>query len=69
MSAASTPAKRLIVCGGSGFLGSRVCKYAVARGWDVTSIRSVTLSQPRQPVLGTNVDVTTVGRVNPNGTP
>ncbi|KAI1213000.1 NAD(P)-binding protein [Annulohypoxylon truncatum] len=30
--------KRLVVCGGSGFLGSRICKYAVARGWDVTSI-------------------------------
>lgn len=31
--------KKLIVCGGNGFLGSRICKYAVARGWDVTSIR------------------------------
>ncbi|PHH85088.1 hypothetical protein CDD83_913 [Cordyceps sp. RAO-2017] len=31
-------AKRLVVCGGSGFLGSRICKHAVARGWDVTSI-------------------------------
>ncbi|OTB20543.1 hypothetical protein K445DRAFT_52067 [Daldinia sp. EC12] len=31
-------AKRLIVCGGNGFLGSRICKYAVSRGWDVTSI-------------------------------
>ncbi|ROT38327.1 NAD dependent epimerase/dehydratase family protein [Sodiomyces alkalinus F11] len=30
--------KRLVVCGGSGFLGSRICKYAVQRGWDVTSI-------------------------------
>ncbi|KAI0128663.1 NAD dependent epimerase/dehydratase [Xylariales sp. AK1849] len=36
MSAAAT--KRLVVCGGNGFLGSRICKYAVARGWDVTSI-------------------------------
>ncbi|KAI5868047.1 hypothetical protein GGS23DRAFT_591847 [Durotheca rogersii] len=25
-------AKRLIVCGGNGFVGSRICKYAVARG-------------------------------------
>jgi hypothetical protein len=33
--------KKLIVCGGNGFLGSRICKYAVARGWDVTSIRFV----------------------------
>ncbi|KAI2642549.1 NAD(P)-binding protein [Xylaria nigripes] len=31
-------AKRLIVCGGNGFLGSRICKHAVQRGWDVTSI-------------------------------
>ncbi|UKZ54838.1 hypothetical protein TrVGV298_008652 [Trichoderma virens] len=31
-------AKKLIVCGGNGFLGSRICKYAVARGWDVTSV-------------------------------
>ncbi|RSL65612.1 hypothetical protein CEP54_004090 [Fusarium duplospermum] len=30
--------KKLVVCGGTGFLGSRICKYAVARGWDVTSI-------------------------------
>ncbi|PHH69528.1 hypothetical protein CDD82_7701 [Ophiocordyceps australis] len=34
----STAAKRLVVCGGSGFLGSRICKYAVARGWQVLSI-------------------------------
>jgi len=31
--------KKIVVCGGSGFLGSRICKSAVARGWDVTSIR------------------------------
>jgi uncharacterized protein YbjT (DUF2867 family) len=31
--------KRLVICGGNGFLGSRICKSAVARGWDVTSIR------------------------------
>ncbi|CAJ2509912.1 Uu.00g058120.m01.CDS01 [Anthostomella pinea] len=31
-------AKRVIVCGGNGFLGSRICKHAIARGWDVTSI-------------------------------
>ncbi|KAI5465687.1 hypothetical protein BGZ63DRAFT_347908 [Mariannaea sp. PMI_226] len=30
--------KKLVVCGGSGFLGSRICQFAVARGWDVTSI-------------------------------
>jgi uncharacterized protein YbjT (DUF2867 family) len=37
----AAPAKRLVVCGGNGFLGSRICKHAVARGWDVTSIRYV----------------------------
>ncbi|EHL02502.1 NAD(P)-binding Rossmann-fold containing protein [Glarea lozoyensis ATCC 20868] len=30
--------KKIVVCGGNGFLGSRICKSAVARGWDVTSI-------------------------------
>ncbi|KAL9106839.1 MAG: hypothetical protein Q9227_008172 [Pyrenula ochraceoflavens] len=30
--------KRLVVAGGTGFLGSRICKSAVARGWDVTAI-------------------------------
>ncbi|KAK7895093.1 hypothetical protein LTR67_005832 [Exophiala xenobiotica] len=30
--------KKIIVAGGNGFLGSRICKSAVARGWDVTSI-------------------------------
>lgn len=31
--------RKLVVAGGNGFLGSRICKSAVARGWDVTSIR------------------------------
>ena len=31
--------RKLVVCGGNGFLGSRICKAAVARDWDVTSIR------------------------------
>ncbi|KAI1861592.1 hypothetical protein JX265_009559 [Neoarthrinium moseri] len=35
---AAPATKRIIVCGGNGFLGSRICKFAVARGWDVTSI-------------------------------
>ncbi|KAL1997075.1 hypothetical protein VTN49DRAFT_7940 [Thermomyces lanuginosus] len=30
--------KRIVVAGGSGFLGSRICKHAVARGWSVTSL-------------------------------
>ncbi|KAI7927673.1 NAD dependent epimerase/dehydratase [Pyricularia oryzae] len=32
MSAAKAAAKRLVVCGGNGFLGSRICKYGVTRG-------------------------------------
>ncbi|KAJ5518513.1 hypothetical protein N7453_000935 [Penicillium expansum] len=32
------PTKRLVVAGGSGFLGSRICKAATARGWTVISL-------------------------------
>jgi nucleoside-diphosphate-sugar epimerase len=39
--------KRLVVAGGNGFLGSRICKSAVARGWEVTSIRQETFSYLR----------------------
>ncbi|TLD36026.1 NAD(P)-binding protein [Venturia nashicola] len=35
---ASAVKKKLVVCGGNGFLGSRICKAAVTRGWTVTSI-------------------------------
>ncbi|PVH95280.1 NAD dependent epimerase/dehydratase family protein-like protein [Periconia macrospinosa] len=37
-SAAATAKKKLVVCGGNGFLGTRICKAAAARGWSVTSI-------------------------------
>ncbi|KAF2862073.1 NAD(P)-binding protein [Piedraia hortae CBS 480.64] len=30
--------KKLVVCGGNGFLGSRICCAAVTRNWDVVSI-------------------------------
>ncbi|KAH8704179.1 hypothetical protein BGW36DRAFT_370822 [Talaromyces proteolyticus] len=30
--------KRIVVAGGSGFLGSRICKHASVRGWAVTSL-------------------------------
>ncbi|SLM41100.1 NAD(P)-binding domain [Lasallia pustulata] len=30
--------KKIVVAGGNGFLGSRICKSAVSRGWDVVSI-------------------------------
>ncbi|KAF2155750.1 NAD(P)-binding protein [Myriangium duriaei CBS 260.36] len=36
--ASATVSKKIVVCGGNGFLGSRICKAATARGWDVTSI-------------------------------
>lgn len=36
--ASTTVSKKIVVCGGNGFLGSRICKAAIARGWDVTSI-------------------------------
>ncbi|KAH9826558.1 NAD(P)H-binding [Teratosphaeria destructans] len=36
--AATAAKKKLVVCGGNGFLGSRICKTAVARDWEVTSI-------------------------------
>jgi hypothetical protein len=39
MATGTATAKKIVVCGGNGFLGSRICKAAVARGWDVTSIR------------------------------
>jgi len=35
---AAAAKKKLVVCGGNGFLGSRICKAAVARDWDVVSI-------------------------------
>ncbi|QIW94788.1 hypothetical protein AMS68_000306 [Peltaster fructicola] len=39
MTTAARPLKkRIVVCGGNGFLGSRICKAAVARNWEVTSI-------------------------------
>ncbi|KAH6624801.1 hypothetical protein B0J18DRAFT_450005 [Chaetomium sp. MPI-SDFR-AT-0129] len=30
--------KRIVVFGGNGFLGSRICRAAVSRNWDVTSV-------------------------------
>ncbi|KAI9710782.1 MAG: hypothetical protein M1828_002124 [Chrysothrix sp. TS-e1954] len=35
---ASAVKRKLVVCGGNGFLGTRICKAACQRGWDVTSI-------------------------------
>ncbi|MCJ1258871.1 hypothetical protein MMC24_006705 [Lignoscripta atroalba] len=54
--------KKIVVCGGNGFLGSRICKSAVARGWDVTSISrsgepawSSVTSSPDPPPWSTSV--------------
>ncbi|KAK9333912.1 hypothetical protein V1520DRAFT_330930 [Lipomyces starkeyi] len=33
-----TSIKRLLVCGGTGFLGRKICETAVAHGWEVTSL-------------------------------
>ncbi|KAK9459811.1 uncharacterized protein V1516DRAFT_452805 [Lipomyces oligophaga] len=30
--------KKVLICGGTGFLGKRICEQAVARGWLVTSL-------------------------------
>ncbi|KAF2843069.1 NAD dependent epimerase/dehydratase family protein-like protein [Patellaria atrata CBS 101060] len=54
--------KRLVVCGGNGFLGSRICRAAAARGWNVTSISrsgepswSSVTSSPEPPPWSKNV--------------
>lgn len=36
--AKSSAKKKIVVAGGNGFLGSRICKAAVGRGWEVTSL-------------------------------
>ncbi|KAI9665441.1 MAG: hypothetical protein M1829_005720 [Trizodia sp. TS-e1964] len=59
---ASAARKKIVVCGGNGFLGSRICKSAVARGWDVTSISrsgeptwSAVTSSPEPPSWSSSV--------------
>lgn len=34
----AAPTRSLLVCGGSGFLGSRICQLAAARKWTVASL-------------------------------
>ncbi|KAL5339483.1 hypothetical protein BJX70DRAFT_154023 [Aspergillus crustosus] len=55
--------KKLVVAGGNGFLGSRICKSAVARGWSVTSLSrsgeprwAVVTSSPQQPGWAKSVE-------------
>ncbi|KAF1943706.1 NAD dependent epimerase/dehydratase family protein-like protein [Clathrospora elynae] len=38
MASATAVNKKLVVCGGNGFLGNRICRAAAHRGWTVTSI-------------------------------
>ncbi|EMD63696.1 hypothetical protein COCSADRAFT_143989 [Bipolaris sorokiniana ND90Pr] len=38
MASTAAAKRKLVVCGGNGFLGSRICKAAAHRGWTVTSI-------------------------------
>ncbi|KAL4886936.1 hypothetical protein BJY04DRAFT_43987 [Aspergillus karnatakaensis] len=55
--------KRLVVAGGNGFLGSRICKSAVARGWSVISLSrsgeprwDVVTSSPQRPGWARSVE-------------
>ncbi|KAL5404693.1 hypothetical protein PMIN03_008961 [Paraphaeosphaeria minitans] len=59
---ASAAKKKLVVCGGNGFLGSRICRAAIQRGWTVTSISrsgqptwSAVSSSPTAPSWSTSV--------------
>ena len=38
LSMSAQPPKKLAVLGGSGYVGREVCRRAVARGWEVTSL-------------------------------
>ncbi|GLI72379.1 hypothetical protein PoHVEF18_000551 [Penicillium ochrochloron] len=56
-------AKRLVVAGGSGFLGSRICRAAAARGWEVTSLSrsgeprwDTVTSSPERPSWASSVE-------------
>ncbi|OJJ44124.1 hypothetical protein ASPZODRAFT_72562 [Penicilliopsis zonata CBS 506.65] len=46
--------KKLVVAGGSGFLGSHICKSAAARGWSVTSLSRS--GEPRWDTLTSSPD-------------
>ena len=55
--------KRIVVAGGNGFLGSRICKSAVARGWDVTSLRYMPSSCLSYTTLANSIGQS-IGRAN-----
>ncbi|KAK9480168.1 hypothetical protein V1514DRAFT_210606 [Lipomyces japonicus] len=52
-------AKKLLVCGGTGFLGRQICETAAAHGWRVTS-----LSRSRPANLSANVNFETLDLLN-----
>ncbi|EAA65025.1 hypothetical protein AN1860.2 [Aspergillus nidulans FGSC A4] len=65
--------KKLVVAGGNGFLGSRICKSAVARGWSVTSISrsgeprwDVVTSSPQRPGWAKSVEWAKADILKPN---
>lgn len=58
--------KHIVVAGGTGFLGSRICKSAVARGWEVTSLRQA----PIRPLSSSHLILSTLAApANPTGLP
>ncbi|KAJ9253977.1 hypothetical protein DTO207G8_3838 [Paecilomyces variotii] len=65
--------KRIVVAGGSGFLGSRICKAAVARGWSVTSLSRSgeprwenLIDSPRRPQWANSVEWAKADIVRPD---
>lgn len=64
--------KRVVVAGGNGFLGSRICKAAVARGWSVTSLSrsgeprwDTVTSSPERPSWASSVEWTRADLLKP----
>ncbi|KAK8230815.1 NAD dependent epimerase/dehydratase family protein [Phyllosticta capitalensis] len=71
--ASATAKRKIVVCGGNGFLGSRICKAAVQRGWNVTSISrsgeptwSSVSSSPTAPQWASSVQWAKANILNPD---
>ncbi|PGH21623.1 hypothetical protein AJ80_03056 [Polytolypa hystricis UAMH7299] len=65
--------KRIVVAGGSGFLGSRICKFAVGRGWEVVSLSrhgepswETVSSSPQRPRWAQSVEWAKADILKPN---
>ncbi|KAL1296694.1 hypothetical protein AAFC00_000170 [Neodothiora populina] len=73
-SAASSAArKKIVVAGGNGFLGSRICKAATARGWHVVSLSrsgeptwSSVTSSPTAPAWSKDVEWISANVLHPS---